>query len=1246
MKRLYIGWVLFCTLFSATVLYGQSATTSLRGAVKDPSGALVPGATITLTNQVTGATQTTETNAAGLYVFVQIPPSKYLITVSASSFGDQSKTAQLLVNQPATIDFTLSVQASSVTVDVSATAQTLNTSDASIGNSMGNEMIEAIPTETRSVPDLLALQPGVLYLPGADQASDSRTGAVNGGRSDQGNVTLDGIDNNDQISGAAFTGVLRETQDSVQEFRVVTGGGNADSGRSSGAQVSMVTKGGTNKYHGAAYEYYRPTWVANDWFNKNSQVTSGDPNIPGKYIRNIFGADLGGPIKKDKLFLFMNYEGWRQAENAQVSETTPTADYKNGILSYQNANGDRIQLQPGDVATLDQDCTVVCNSSDYPNPPGPNPNVLDYFASMPTANVPTVGGDASGGQAYNLGTYTFSSPHPQSQNTYLARLDFQLTATQSIFVRGQLQKDAISSSEQFPGQGPASTVVANNRGIIAGHTWTIKPNLINDVRYGFIRAGGGTAGVGQGSYVDFRGISTPTAETRSSISNTPVNNIVETLSWVKGSHSFSFGFNWRGVTHNSKTDANSFDGASTNPSWFSGGAPLPDDGVSSNFANSYKWAFVNLVGAVPSRTNNYNYHLDSATSATALAEGVPVERHFKANEYEGYAQDAWRIKPNLTMTFGVRYTILQTPYESKGQEVLPTVDTHKWFQDRAAAAAAGQVNQPDLTFAPGGKYYNKPGFFQTKKLNFAPRLAIAYSPDPRTSIRLGGGIYYDHYGEGMVNTLSTSASYGMSTSVTNKASNYTVETNPGSTHPAAPRFTGRSSLPNIDLGVAPPTTATFPYTYPDALAIKSGVDNHINAPYAETFNLSVQHEFPGGFTLEAGYVGRLGRRLLQNLDLAEPVNYVDPGGGGDYFSAATQLSKLADSFGDAGNDYHSGIAPIKYFEDVFPWMQNYYGNNESATEAIFNAEWAWARYTYGETNAIYDLDLCYDGCPSDWVPHFYQSQFSSFYAISSIGSSSYHAGQLTLRHPLSHGFAADVSYSLSKSIDLGSDSEGRSFWGSGSTLAVIVNSFNPGLNKGVSEFDTRHLITGDYLVQMPFGRGKMIAGGSNALLDAIIGGWQLAGSTHWSSGLPFSLYDPGWNTNWEESSYAVQTAPVKMNRHIDGSTYMQAFEDGDAISNGGYNGSPVRLSYPGEAGQRNHFRGDGYFSLDSGLSKAWSIRDLGKLKLSWEVYNVTNTVRFAPQNMIDHQLIYTGLGVYSALLTKPRVMQFALRFDF
>ncbi len=292
------------------------------------------------------------------------------------------------------------------------------------------------------------LQPGVLYLP--NNTGDSRTGAVNGGRSDQGNITIDGIDNNDQINGAAFTGVLRQTQDAIQEFRVVTGGGNADSGRSSGAQISMVTKGGTNKIHGSAYEYYRPTWVSNDWFNKNAQVGNSEPNVPGKYVRNIFGANLGGPIKKDKLFLFMNYEGWRRAENGQVSQTTATDAFKNGILSYQDNNGNKQQLQPGDVAAIDSGCTVICNSADYPSPPGPNPNAMKYLQSMPSANVPS-GGDATGGVPYNTGTYTFSSHNPQSLDTYIARLDYQPSQSQSIFVRGQLQGDSTIGTEQFPG---------------------------------------------------------------------------------------------------------------------------------------------------------------------------------------------------------------------------------------------------------------------------------------------------------------------------------------------------------------------------------------------------------------------------------------------------------------------------------------------------------------------------------------------------------------------------------------------------------------------------------------------------------------------------------------------------------------------------------------------------------------------------------------------------------------------------
>jgi hypothetical protein len=367
--------MLFCILSTSLSLFSQIATTSLRGTVKDPTGALVPGAKITITSTTTGQTLSTTANENGQYVFPQLPPSKYTILATAAGFGDQRKTAELLVNQPATIDFALSIQANTTTVDVSAEAQTLNTSDASLGNAVGNAEIQAIPTETRNVPDLLSLQPGVLYLSTPQQGGqgDSRTGAVNGSRSDQGNVTLDGVDDNDQVGGLAFTGVLRSTQDSIEEFRVTTGGSNADAGRSSGAQVSMVTKSGTNKFHGALYEYHRPTiTVANDWFNKKAQLDAGAPNIPGKFIRNTFGADAGGPIIKDKLFFFGNYEGQRKAENFQVTRTSPTASYQAGNLTYVDADGNTQVLSVANVAKLDGGCQI-CNTPAYPNPPGPIP---------------------------------------------------------------------------------------------------------------------------------------------------------------------------------------------------------------------------------------------------------------------------------------------------------------------------------------------------------------------------------------------------------------------------------------------------------------------------------------------------------------------------------------------------------------------------------------------------------------------------------------------------------------------------------------------------------------------------------------------------------------------------------------------------------------------------------------------------------------------------------------------------------
>jgi hypothetical protein len=1238
--------MLCCILLAVTLASGQTATTSLRGVVKDPSGALVPGATVTLVNKANGNVISATANNAGLYVFAQIPPAHYTITVFSAGFGEQSKTAELLVNQPATIDFALSVQSNSITIDVSGTAQTLNTSDATLGDSVGNVTIEALPMEGRDPVSLLTLQPGVLYLGNPDENStvDSRSGSVSGGRSDQGNVTLDGMDDNDQIAGTAFTGVLRATLDSTEEFRVTTSNSTADSGRSSGAQVSIVTKSGGNKFHGALYEYYRPTnTVANDWFNKNTQISQGESNTPQKYVMNTFGGSIGGPVKKDKLFFFFNYEGQRKAIDQVVTRAFPTKQFYQGSLGYVDQSGSTKWLDSAQVTALDSDCNtnVAC---------GPNPNVLAYFSPLAAKGI--YGTAATAGDGVNSAGYTFSSPAPSTLNTSIAKIDYTVNSKQRIFVRGNLQKDTSAGTENAPGQPAATTHVDNTKGLAIGHTWTPTSNVVNDLRYGFIRQGYSTRGVGSGTgdWVTFRFLDQPESQKLSTIVNVPVHNISDNLTWTKGTHTLSFGGNWRGIMNNRSSDANSYSGASTNPSWLSNSPHKPSD-IEDGFATSYKRAFDTLVGTVPQSIQQYNYAVTGSSSGELIADGTMISRHFKANEFEYYVQDSWRIKPNLTVTYGFRHSILQTPYETKGQQISPTVDTHEWFLKRGSEAAKGNVFEDALSFEPSGKANGRPGYWAKQKANLAPRLSAVYAPDSRTTIRAGAGMYFDHFGQGIVDSFDKEGSFGLSSSVISPAQNYSVQN--------TPRFTGAHAIPSLTGCPGSASTVTYPFTPSTQdgcdFAVTWGIDSRLKTPYSYSFDFSVQRELPGGFVAEANYVGRLGRHLLEQVDLAEPVNLVDKQGGGDYFTAGTALSKVVDANGGCGPS--SGavgcavptVQAIQYFEDMFPQMKGFDYSGENATQAIYNNEWAPLRHDYGETTALSDLDIycSYYTCPNG--TQFFQKQFSSLYAWSSIGTSSYNALQITLRHPQRHGFTADVNYTLSKSLDMGSGAERSNekstdaFGGMG-----IQNSWNPKLNKAVSDFDTRHLITIDWVYALPLGTGKAVLGSANKVVDAVVGGWQWSGLSRWASGLPFSVYEPGFTTNYEQPGYGVATSKVKIKRHIvNGVPQVFAGDTATAINNGVYTGSPMRMPYPGEAGQRNAFRGDGYFDIDSSLAKTWELREEMKLKFAAEVYNVGNNIRFddSPLNL-NTELTDGTFGAYGGTLTTYRRMQFGLRLDF
>src|SRR5947209_5394079 len=331
-------------LVTSSLSFAQTGTTSLHGAVLDKSGAVLVGAKVSLTNSQQGLHREASTNGSGEYDFLALPPGTYTLVVEMTGFRKhEQRNLQLLVNLPSTVNLVLEIGTTAQTVEVSADLETLNATDASIGNAFSETQVKELPLEGRNVPDLLSLQPGVAYTNNRRDVPswDTRTGAVNGARSDQSNVTLDGVAVNDE-GGHAFTSVLPVTLDSVQEFRVTTTNYNADEGGTSGAQVALVTKSGTNDFHGSLYEYHRNTFTsANDYFNKASQLAnctlpnSNDCNQAPKLIRNIFGGSFGGPIKKNRLFLFMNYEGTRRAEQTVSSgEEVPSLAMRDGVLQY------------------------------------------------------------------------------------------------------------------------------------------------------------------------------------------------------------------------------------------------------------------------------------------------------------------------------------------------------------------------------------------------------------------------------------------------------------------------------------------------------------------------------------------------------------------------------------------------------------------------------------------------------------------------------------------------------------------------------------------------------------------------------------------------------------------------------------------------------------------------------------------------------------------------------------------------
>ena len=466
----YSGKCLLALVLLCCSLHAQNS--AMNGTVSDPTGSVVPNASLTLVNTQTGSERSVLSDSQGRFAFDAVMPGVYRLHAKAAGFAEISlEKIEVLVNQPVTIPVKFEkVGSTSETISVEAGTVLVNTVDATLGNAIDSHQIIEIPSYARNVATLLTFQPGV-----------NQAGNVNGGKSDQGNITLDGADVNNQYSRAAMSSVLNITMDSVEEFRVTTTNGNADEGRTSGAQITFVTKSGTNQLHGSLYEYRRGTeTAANDFFND----AAGLPK-PALLI-NIFGGSAGGPIKKNKIFGFINYEGRRDASANSAVRTVPTPSADLGIVQYKNTSGAIVQLSPTQIAA-NIDAAHI----------GVSPAVLDLFKLYPAGN------DVTTGDLLNTQGYRFNSPAHNVQNTYITRFDWAVdnSGKHSVFFRAQLQDYWKNNSPEFPGQPPASVSLDNSKGLAAGYTATLKPTLVNTLRYGFTRYGTETTGVLNGSYL-------------------------------------------------------------------------------------------------------------------------------------------------------------------------------------------------------------------------------------------------------------------------------------------------------------------------------------------------------------------------------------------------------------------------------------------------------------------------------------------------------------------------------------------------------------------------------------------------------------------------------------------------------------------------------------------------------------------------------------------------------------------------
>ncbi len=1199
---------LLLSLAAATAV-AQTSTSGLSGVVTDTSGGLVSGANVTATHEETGAVNRQTTNGVGGYAFAALPVGPYSVTVEMVGFKMARRTKVVLtVSTPVALNIAIEIGEVAETITVEAGPTQVETTNATIGNVVSQKAIAELPLNGRNPLTLLALEPGVV------QRSNGAAGTgvhVNGARDMANNVTIDGIDANESSVSNPTNNVYRLNPDNVQEYKVTTSNATAEEGRNSGASVSVATRSGTNKFKGTLFGFGRNTALnANEFFAN----ALGTPKPDIKLAQ--YGLELGGPIRKNRTFFFFSW----QKQDANISQpvdqvytgtpTVYTAEARRGNFRYfveDPANplvldGERVTrnitrlvdsrsgaLRPGVRACAgpaELGCVQNFNfAANDPQRVGVDPTIGKLLSRIPLPN------SFIAGDGLNTAAYLWNPPYRANGPSYLGRIDHRISDKHSVFGRWlQSQNDTLggdpnnSRPQLYPGLAPMGEVYRASKGLSVGFRSTLSPRVVNELTMGFSRfAFLFTQGEANPDFPNVpsygRAPGTGTANAFNlmdpGILNTPrtyravtTPQILDNISYLRGSHFIKAGFNFRFYRHNDQrgqpggvnvTPLTSFAYTVRAPQGFNTPevARTGFTGINATDNNRLFGAINDIMG-IPSRiSQTFLGDLQSDTFLPFRA-GNSVSlwsMGHRMKQYNFFVQDEWKVRTNLTLTAGVRWEVNPPPKESHGRVYVP---------DRAVDGSQGRVS-----------FVKADGW--TERVNWGavgPRLALAWQPRGREDlvVRAGYGIAFDTISSFQVTAVSGRVPGLVAACTSVLGPN--AATTPGCT-PAPDRRIGQGFPDELPPPSVKPSTFLKPepqlLSNAPALAV---FEPGLKVPTVHQWNLNIQKRMGEGLIAQVGYVARRGTRLYRAYD----INQTDIGGALDSFLA------LQRNF-TAGCQPDGTRCPVGVTPAPVPLLQ------------LGGVNAAFLNFTTTQNDLRLNAAGTFAGRVEQTTLNARlrpNQQFGTVTYLDSGGDSYYHSFQATLRKRFSKGLLAGAAYTFGKSIDNQSvdpvaSSSGGGLSTTNSRTPSNIRDFRQ--ERARSDFDRSQVMTANFVYELPFAKRRLF------------GGWSVNGLYTFMTGEPFSVRSGVRTSNFSHESRADLTGalPEVRLQEVAGVVGPVVF-----ANNNGF-----RIPDPGGNGAgRNIFQAPSFWNADFSVAKRFTITERFGVQFRAEMFNVFNHPNF------------------------------------